>query len=90
MNIDKLEDKNENIIEGETLQRLVSQGSIPCLSAIVIEEDYKRIHIRVEDINQVEMKPKRHGALAGFLVGLTIDVALIAMVVGCNLYGPCY
>jgi hypothetical protein len=70
-------DSYQNVMEVKALEKLASQGQIPFLSAIAIQElDTKRL-IALDMVYHIEYKNKKHAKWVGLGIGAAIDVTLI-------------
>ena len=72
-------DSDGNLIEGETVRNLISEGRIPLMSAIVIQNLFQNendsTRVTMDEVSQIELQVKKSGKLTGFLVGAVVDVA---------------
>lgn len=80
--VTKIAGSRNKIISGETIQRLILEGEIPVLSAIVVEGEVEKTLVAMDNMSQIEIPVKKHdGALTGFLIGAVIDAVVVAAVV---------
>jgi hypothetical protein len=67
---------NGEVVFGETLKRLIFEGKIAVLSAIVVEGGAGKTWVQMDNVSQIETPVKEYGALIGFLVGVPIDASI--------------
>jgi len=68
------EDSCGNVFELEAIEKLISEGKIPLLSAIVIQSEAGRREVAIENVYQIQVHIKRHGGRwMGLLVGAAVD-----------------
>lgn len=70
-------------IDGPTLNRLTFNRQVPHLSVLVLRAESKgrggEIKVAMDEVLQVRTKTKKKGKITGFLIGLTVDVVLVAI-----------
>jgi len=76
-NISKVVDNRGNVLDVEKARKLMSEGKIPLLSAIVIQSEAARREVAMENVYQIQVQIKKHGKLTGFLVGAAIDAIVL-------------
>jgi hypothetical protein len=67
------------IFEVEAIRKLMSEGKIPFLSAIVIKNKGGETQVRVEDVYQIQVKVKKNAWLWGALGGFGFDLMWIIL-----------
>ncbi len=67
--VEKIADGRDCAIAGETIKRLIFEGKIPVLSAIVIKDQARKTQwAELDKVSQIEIRPApKHAALEGFL-----------------------
>ena len=80
-------DSDGNLIEGKTIRNLISEGRIPLMSAIVIQNLFQNendsTRVTMDEVSQIELQVKKSGKLTGFLVGAAVDVAVVIYLACC-------
>jgi hypothetical protein len=79
--IDKITHGEGNDLTKEELAELISQGQIPLLSAIAVEQQADTTRVAMDQVCQIDVKAKKTGAKTGFVVGAFIDLIVIAVAV---------
>lgn len=79
--IDKIIDKDGNMVKGEILDSLASMGQIPFLSVVAVQDSTGRKLVSIDQINQIETLNKRHAKWIGLGIGTTIDADVITFAV---------
>lgn len=65
-------------ISGEQLQSLVTQGQVPLLSEILLEQPAQAAAL--QDVTGVEVRTQKRGKVIGALVGLAVDIVVFASI----------
>jgi hypothetical protein len=76
--VTKIVSDRDHVISGETIKRLIHEGKIPVLSAIVIKCEAGKALIAMD---KIEISVKKHAASEGFITGAIIDTVIIVAVV---------
>jgi hypothetical protein len=79
--ITKISSDRGHAIFGETIKRLILEGQIPVMSAIVVEGEAGKTRVAMDNVRQIEIPVKKHSALTGFLIGAVIDTAVVIAVI---------
>ena len=75
--IERIVNKEGEVIEGPTLERLVSGGQVPFLSAIAVHDLSGRRQIGMEQVQRIELKNKKRDRWKFAFVGAAFDAALL-------------
>lgn len=75
--VTKIASDRSHIISGETIKRLIREGKIPVLSAIVVESDAGKTLVAMDNVSQIEIPVKKRVASEGFITGAIIDAAIL-------------
>ena len=75
--IERIVNKEGEVIKGPTLERLVSGGQVPFLSAIAIHGLSGRRQIGMEQVKRIELKNKKRDKWKFAAFGALFDVTLI-------------
>jgi len=79
--VTKIAGSGGHVIAGETLKRLILEGKIPVLSAIVVEGKAGKTLVAMDNVSQMEIPVKKDGAWTGFGIGAAIDIAIVFYIV---------
>jgi hypothetical protein len=74
-------------ISGERLLAMRLDGDLPLTTALKMETSTGLRTIMLDEVQLVEMRSPGHGSRNGFLVGLAIDVIVVAL--AAEIYGAC-
>jgi len=78
--VESLSDGQGTTLERGQLAGLASTGALPLQTTIAITGESGRRHVPSDQVRQVVVPAKRHGKLAGFLIGAVIDAVVIAVI----------
>lgn len=80
--VDRIVDRQDNAIAGETIRKLLADGQIPVstLPVIVIQGPKQQMSVATDKIQQILVINKKHGKRNGLLIGAAIDVSLLLAV----------
>jgi hypothetical protein len=73
----RVSDSAGDDVDGRALQRLVTEGKIPLLSAMAVDTASGRTQIPLDLVARIDVPRKSHGKMTGFLVGAAIDAVLV-------------
>jgi len=74
----KIASDRDDVISGETIQRLIIKGKIPVLTmVVVIEGKAGKTLVTMDNVSQIEIPVQKSGALTGFFVGAVFDAAFV-------------
>jgi hypothetical protein len=76
--LDRITDRNGNLIEVGRLISLSSAGEIPALSAVALKADSDTLHIPTLAIDRIEVPVDKNARWEGLALGAVIDVAISA------------
>ncbi len=69
--VTKIASGRGHVISGETIKRLILEGKIPVLSAIIVKGEAGKTRVAMDNVSQIEIPVKK---LDGALIGLTGSV----------------
>lgn len=75
-----IRDSRGNVIEGETLKKLLHDGKLPLLSAIVIKNGLRTTRVPIDSLRQVDIPATKNAKWGGLVFGAGVDVAVVAVV----------
>jgi len=68
-------------LASESIVRALSDGHLPCLTAVLIETATDTARVAMDRIAMLSVPNARHAARDGFVIGLVADVMVVAVVV---------
>lgn len=77
--VSMVSDSNGNNIDVEVIKRLAAAGTLPKMSALVLQSEQQRALIPLDTVGQVNVRVAKNGKLIGSLVGAAVDVAIISI-----------
>jgi hypothetical protein len=73
----KISDSEGNVLETEVLQRLATEGKIPFMSALSVDNSDRVMLISRETVSRIEKKNNKNAKLIGLRIGAAIDVTVL-------------
>lgn len=74
-------DSRGDVLEAEIVKKLIAEGKVPLVSAIIVQNKTGKETIAVDQVDQIQVPTKKHAALTGLLLGAVVDVIVIAGVI---------
>lgn len=74
-------DSRGDVLEAEIVKKLITEGKVPLLSAIIVQNKTGKETIAMDQVDQIQVPTKKHAALTGFLLGAVVDVFVIAFII---------
>jgi hypothetical protein len=85
-NLERITDKNGNLIELQKLKTLCSEGKIPALSAVMVrtavmvKTNVDTIRVPTATVSQIEIPSDKNAKWVGLGIGAVVDVAIVVAV----------
>jgi hypothetical protein len=83
--LERISDKNGNLIELQKLKNLSSEGKIPALSAVMVrtavmvKTNVDTIRVPTATVSQIEIPSDKNAKWIGLVIGAVVDVAIVAV-----------
>jgi len=83
--IDRIVDDQGNVVQGKTLAKLASEGQIPFLCAVAIQDSTGHRQIAMEEVERIELKNRKHDKWKCAAIGAVFDVLLLIAAINFDL-----
>jgi hypothetical protein len=75
--LERITDKNGNLIDVGKLRNLSSEGKIPALSAVMVRTDSDTLHVPAATVGRIEIPNEKNAKWIGLGLGALIDLTLL-------------